>query len=171
MYWEIVLFLKKSTLKVHFNRSTTDDTLNAVLHCATSEVLTPVPLTEHPLFHKHQDTCLPTVLFRVLGSYKECRVPKPPHCSLKIPVTQDRCFEVDLAINASIISLTFRIFPVTQLLLNTGEQQQGAIRAERQKLMKIIFCLVLKNLWVMSISMYSKNQAGDARFPPKIQLV
>lgn len=57
-----------------------------------------------------------------------------------MPVTQDRCFKVDLAINVSIISTTFRILPVTQLLLNTGEQQQGAIRAKRQELMKI--CLL-----------------------------
>lgn len=73
-----MLFLKKSTLKIHFNRSTTDDILDAVLHCATSEILTPVPLTEHPLFHKHQDHVPATVLIRVLGSYKERRVPKPP---------------------------------------------------------------------------------------------
>lgn len=139
MYWEIVLFLKKSTLKIHFNRST-DDTSDAVLHCATSEGLTPVPLTEHPLFHKHQDTCPPTVLIRVLGSYKECRVPKPPYCSLRKTSNQHRCFKVNLAINASIISSIFRILPVTQLLLNTGEQQQGAIRAKRREVIKI--CLL-----------------------------
>lgn len=58
----------------------------------------------------------------------------------KIPVTQDRCFKVDLAINATINSSTFRILPVTQLLLNTGEQQQGPIKAKRQELMKV--CLL-----------------------------
>lgn len=72
-----MLFLKKSTLKIHFNRSTTDDTLDAVLHCATSEVLTPVPLTEHPLFHKHQDMCLLLYLSGFWGVTKN-RVPKPP---------------------------------------------------------------------------------------------
>lgn len=58
----------------------------------------------------------------------------------KISVTQDRCFKGDLAISASINSSTFRILPVTQLLLNTGEQQQGAIRAKRQELIKV--CLL-----------------------------
>lgn len=58
----------------------------------------------------------------------------------EIPVTQTKCFKVDLAINATINSSTFRILPVTQLLLNTGEQQQGAIRAKRQELTEV--CLL-----------------------------
>lgn len=81
-----------------------------------------------------------TVLIRVLGSYKEQSTKTTIVLTKKMPVTQDRCFKVDLAINVSIISTTFRILPVTQLLLNTGEQQQGAIRAKRQELMKI--CLL-----------------------------